>query len=482
MRSNRPIRLFPRLAWIALALVTMIVAGSLIAGCANNQATPTPTPTKTPRPADTPTPAIAAATIAPTVAPADTPVVAEPQTVVPTAAPTDAATPATTAMSVPPPTAVKLPPPTVAVAMSSSMASPDYGVQAFLWWRPEVADRDLQAINDAGFTWVKQLISWQDVEGAGKGQFDWTNADRLVEQVQQKGLKLIVRVSQDPDRPFWAGNPPDNVGDYADFLAALASRYHGRIHAYQIWNEPNLAREWGNRRPDPAAYSRMLKAAYSAIKTIDPNAIVVTAGMAPTTQDNDLAMPDLKFYDEMYQAMNSNSTGYFDMLGVHGAGYAVAPETDPSVVANDPKLNNNDPSSAELKRTYAFRHIEDVRALMERYGDQGKRVVVLEFGWSTDNRPDSPYYWHGAGAGINETVQGCYLLGALIYAKEHWQPWIGLMSMIYMPDVDWTKGDEQYYWSIIGPGYPDFYLRAPYVIIQNYLTKGVVDDACQQYK
>ena len=33
------------------------------------------------------------------------------------------------------------------------------------------------------------------------------------------------------------------------------------------------------------------------------------------------------------------------------------------------------------------------------------------------------------------------------------------MSMIYMPDVKWTKNDEQYYWSIIGPGYPDLFLR-----------------------
>ena len=147
---------------------------------------------------------------------------------------------------------------------------PSTGVQAFLWWREEVADRDLGLIKDAGFHWVKQLFSWQDIEGAGKGKYDWTKTDRIVDQVEKAGLKLIVRVSQDPDRPFWAGNPPDNAGDYADFLAAVASRYKGRIQAYQIWNEPNLAREWGNKRPDPAGYARMLKMAYSAIKTDRP--------------------------------------------------------------------------------------------------------------------------------------------------------------------------------------------------------------------
>ena len=51
-----------------------------------------------------------------------------------------------------------------------------------------------------------------------------------------------------------------------------------------------------------------------------------------------------------------------------------------------------------------------------------------------------------------------------------------------MPDVNWTKDDEQYYWSIIGPGYPDLFLRAAYVIVKNYLTNGVVDDNCQRCK
>jgi hypothetical protein len=358
------------------------------------------------------------------------------------------------------------------------MSSPDFGMQAFLWWREEVADRDLGLLKDGGFNWVKQYFAWQDIEGAGKGQFDWSRTDRIVDQVEKYGLKLLVRVSQDPDRPFWAGNAPDNSQQFADFLAALAKRYQGRIGAYQIWNEPNLAREWGNKRPDPAGYVKMLRQAYGAIKTNDPNAIVITAGMAPTTQDDDIAMPDLKFYQGMYDAMNKNSDGYFDMLGVHGAGYAVAPETDPQVVATDPKLHNNDPSPTELKRVYAFRHIEDVRDLMVRNGDGDKRVVVLEFGWTTDPRPDSPYYWHGAGAGIDDLTQANYLVDAYKWAEKHWQPWIALMSAIYLPDVEWTKDTEQYWWSVMGPGYPDLNLHQAYVELCIYLN-GLKGEHCK---
>jgi hypothetical protein len=344
-----------------------------------------------------------------------------------------------------------------------AMSSPDYGVQAFLWWREEVADRDLGLIKDAGFHWVKQLFSWQDIEGAGKGQYDWSRTDRIVDQVERAGLKLIVRLSQDPDKPFWGGNPPQNGGDFADFVAAVASRYKGRIHAYQIWNEPNLAREWGQKKPDPAGYVRMLESAYSAIKGVDPNAIVITAGMAPTGTDTSEAMPDEKFYDLMYQAMDGNSDGYFDMLGVHAAGFAAAPEISP-----DETAAKEVPYGGE--RFFAFRHVEDIRKIMERYGDD-KRVAILEFGWTTDDRSDSPYYWHGAGAGIDEATKGKYLIQALEYAQQNWTPWIGLMTVIYMPDVNWTKDTEQYYWSIIGPGYPDLFLRAPYVELCIYLNK-----------
>jgi len=445
--------------WPWLLLIAVMVLGPMLGSCAPSAPAATPTPTKTPHPTEAP--AATQPTMGPTTAKAAT---QQPTTA---STPASTATPAPTAgptqTPVPPSPTARPPAPTAVVDINSLMSSPDYGVQAFLWWRSEVADRDLGLIKDAGFNWVKQWFSWQDIEGAGKGQYDWTNTDRIVDQVEQHGLKLIVRISQDPDRPFWAGKPPANAGDFADFLAAIASRYRGRIQAYQIWNEPNLAREWGGKHPDPAGYARMLKMAYSAIKAIDPNAIVVTAGMAPTGTDNEIAMPDVKFYDLMYRAMGGVSDGYFDMLGVHAAGYAAPPELSPDeAAANKPRYGG--------ERFFAFRHVEDVRTIMERYGDQGKRVVILEFGWTTDPiHPD--YAWHGANAGIDEALKGKYLVRAYQWAAEHWRPWIALMSAIYMPDVNWTKDDEQYWWAIIGPGYPDLYLRPAYVELCIYLNE-----------
>jgi uncharacterized protein YraI len=358
-------------------------------------------------------------------------------------------------------------------APAATMQSPDFGAQAFLWWKQEVADRDLGLMEDGGFNWVKQSFAWETIEGAGKGQFNWGTADWVVNHVCQHNLRLLARLSTDPELPsFWAGAPPANIDNFADFAFAVASRYNcqpgsqGCIQAFQVWNEPNLAREWGNQRPNPAQYAEMLRKTYAAIKRGNPNAIVISAGMAPTGSNDGNAMPDDLFYEQLYQAMGS-SNGHFDMLGVHGAGFAAPPELDPAEAAANQQYGGY--------RFFAFRHVEDIRAIMVRGGDEGKKIVLLEFGWTFD--PVNPAYrWHGADAGIDQVVQADYLKRAYIYAEQNWQPWIGLMSLLTMPNIDWLEDgnpqdEEQYWWAIMDAGYPDLKFRAAYIVLCDHFNR-----------
>ena len=146
------------------------------------------------RPAPTATVALAKPTCTVTKTAAPTAAVAATE-VQPTAAPTEA--------------------PTVAAGERATlpMQSPEYGMQAFLWWRPETAHRDLGMIRDAGFGWVKQGFAWRDIEGV-KGQYDWSITDRIMDQVEQFGLHIVVRIDHQPE---WAGGgfplngPPDNL-------------------------------------------------------------------------------------------------------------------------------------------------------------------------------------------------------------------------------------------------------------------------------
>ncbi|HEV7664547.1 MAG TPA: hypothetical protein VGQ62_13495, partial [Chloroflexota bacterium] len=341
-----------------------------------------------------------------------------------------------------------------AVASPSALAAArltptDPAVHVFLWGNAPTTARDLQLARDGGFHWVKQRFEWRNIEGKNKGSFEWNEPDRIVDAIQQSGLKIVARVD---NQPKWASStitwpasgPPDNPTDWSDYLTALATRYKGRIQAYEIWNEPNLDREWGDKKPDPAAYAVMLKASYAAIKAADPQALVVSAGMSPTTTNNAQAIPDMEFIRQMYAAGAKDS---FDVLGVHAAGFKADPCADPGVVAQDPALTNYDPNPPELKRVYAFRHVEDVRGLMVQQGDSNKPMSVLEMGWTTDARPGSPYAWFA----VDREQQAKNLVGAFQCARQNWQSFMSFMTVIYIPDPAWTQQQEQYWWSITNP-------------------------------
>jgi hypothetical protein len=201
----------------------------------------------------------------------------------------------------------------------------------------------------------------------------------------------------------------------------------------------------------------MLKASYAAIKAADPQAVVISAGMSPTTTNNQQAIPDLEFIQQMYAA---GAKGSFDMLGVHAALFRAEPCMDPAAVAASPELTNNDPSPIELRRTYAFRHVEDVRQLMVQQGDGDKQMAVMEMGATTDVRPGSPYQWFA----VDRDQQAQRLVSAFECAKQDWQPWMGVMTVIYIPDPAWTQQDEQYWWSITNP---DGSVRPSYTALKN---------------
>ena len=183
---------------------------------------------------------------------------------------------------------------------------------------------------------------------------------------------------------------------------------------------------------------------YIGVKNADPQALVISAGMAPTGTGLPEAMPDDQYIEKMYQA---GAAPYFDLLGVHAPGYKEPPEISPDEAA---KLYNGN-------RFFCFRHVEDIRRIMERYGDADKQVAVLEFGWTTDP-VNSAYSWHS----VTEQQQADYLVRAYQYAKANWSPWIGPMIALSIASPFYTPEDEQYWWAITYPDFPDTRVRPAY--------------------
>jgi polysaccharide biosynthesis protein PslG len=328
-----------------------------------------------------------------------------------------------------------------------------YGVQAFLWWDKNMASLALDWTRLMVFSDVKQMFSWKDLE-PNKGEWDFTRADELVGEVEAKGLKLVVRLG---DTPGWAygeweqdtltpnpspsgrgeqspqkafiDSPPSDFQDFADYCGAIAGRYKGRIAAYQIWNEPNLAREWGGRTPNAAEYVALLKACSEAIRTADPGAILISAGLAPTGTYTTEVQPDDMYFQAMYDA---GFQQYIDVAGVNAPGYNFPPEVSP-----------DDAVAQGSQRFFTFRRVEDMRKIMVKNGDAARQMAILEMGWTTDPI-HKDYAWYA----VTEEQKADYFVRAYAYAAEHWRPWMGLMTAIYIPDPAWTPQDEQYWWAI----------------------------------
>ncbi|MBV8949975.1 MAG: hypothetical protein JOZ99_03805 [Actinobacteria bacterium] len=312
----------------------------------------------------------------------------------------------------------------------------------FIADHPATTSRDLGMAIDGGFHWQKSLFEWSQIEGAGKGQFDWTDADRVVSDSNAAGLKVLARLDFEP---AWArrdnahNGPPDNYQDYWDFVSAFVSRYSsgspiGHVSAIEIWNEPNLDREWGNApiNADSAAdYVRLLGGAYQAAHAADPGIIVVSAGLSPNGVTDGHSADDLDYLKWMYAA---GVRGKFDVLGAHAN--TQAPEVSVPLAS----LKNFPHPS------FYFRRIEQLRQVMVDNDDAAKQVWLTEWGWTTDAiHPD--YKWFA----VSPDQQAANMVQAFQFAHANWSPWIGVMTVWTLPDPTWDQNREEYWWAIANP-------------------------------
>lgn len=320
--------------------------------------------------------------------------------------------------------------------------SPEYGMNIFVWGNQSTTDRDLGRVRDAGFTWQKTLFKWRDIEPQ-RGQFNWSEADRVVLASKAANVKIIARLDFQPD---WAradgahNGPPDNYDDFGRFVTELAKRYGsnssvGPVQAIEVWNEPNLAREWGNAPLTQASageYVELLKVAYQASKAVDPSIIIISAGLSPTGWSDETARPDDLYLNWMYEA---GAKPYFDVLGAHGPGFKAPPNISPDEAAADPLWGGH--------RSFTFRRVEDLRQIMVDQGDAAKQIWLLEFGWTTDE-VNPAYAWHR----VTPEQHAEYLVAAYKWAHNNWSPWIGVMTLWTLPDPQWPPEREELWWSV----------------------------------
>ncbi|HEY3834642.1 MAG TPA: Calx-beta domain-containing protein [Acidimicrobiia bacterium] len=187
-----------------------------------------------------------------------------------------------------------------------------------------------------GVTRIRCDLSWWTVQPTNATTYDWTTYDNAVDAAAHFGITILFTVAWTP--PWARPSPlpkgvtdpshaaPKKASDYVRFVDAALNRYSpvgkarvksvtGSVTDWEIWNEPNIAS--GFTPDDPVAYGTLLASAAKSIHQIDPNAIVVSGGMAPANTTNGNWSPQ----DFLNKMAPTGALKLINAVGVHPYGF-----------------------------------------------------------------------------------------------------------------------------------------------------------------
>ncbi len=169
-----------------------------------------------------------------------------------------------------------------------------------------VAGLDARAVEwmrSAGMTWVKKQLPVE--AGLAKGI-------EFIQSAKANNFKILLGIVGSKDA--LANDFDAYVAQLATFVGELAKN---GADAIEIWNEPNLDREWPHGQIHGANYVNMLIPAYNAIKTANPATLVISGAPAPTGAEG--AFPGAVVNDDnfMRQMAQAGAAQYMDCLGLH---------------------------------------------------------------------------------------------------------------------------------------------------------------------
>jgi hypothetical protein len=194
--------------------------------------------------------------------------------------------------------------------------------------------------------------------------YDWHKVDDAVRSVAAHHKKIIFVIDQAPPWANGPGTPGPNVGSgawnpnptmFSQFVHAAALRYSGsypdpqhpgsslpRVKYWEPWNEPNIPGFFS--APDPvSAYRTLLNRAYTALKAVHSDNLVVVGGLAPVKPFPDSFTPldfaakvlCLRRVGTHFRADPScHQRARFDVLAVHSYVLGATP-TRPAAIPGD---------------------------------------------------------------------------------------------------------------------------------------------------
>jgi hypothetical protein len=231
-------------------------------------------------------------------------------------------------------------------------------------------------------------VSWPQLE-AEPGKWNFRLLDDYAQIAAERHVDILLTLgltpgwaSARPDEPsaYSNGNAaePRRIADWEEYVRFVATRYRGRIHEYEIWNEPNVK---GTFTGSAETMAELARAAYRVLKSVDPSIIVVSP--AATAQQG------VGWLDEFLRHGGCESV---DVIGYH---LYVTPQ----------------PPEAMLTLVRA------VRKVLQRRGCDNKPLWSTESGWAEPKRFSSD---EDAAAYLMRTYLLNWLLGV---QRCYWYAW-----------------------------------------------------------
>jgi len=237
-------------------------------------------------------------------------------------------------------------------------------------------------------------VTWYDLEPR-KGTWQFDSLDKYVTMAGERHLDVLLTLGQSPawasvrptegptGRPGSAAAPSD-LQYWLDYVRTVATRYKGRIHEYEVWNEPNFKQFFSGSVDELVVLE---KEAYTIIHQVDPAAKVISP---PVTGVG---------FDYLDSFLAKGGGRYADVIGYH---FYVTPRA-PEALADS---------------------ISRVRQLMNKYG-VNKPLWNTETGWFVESR--------------FENIKGDSTYKVLKADQS-----VGYVMRAYV--INWLYGAERLYW------------------------------------
>lgn len=158
-------------------------------------------------------------------------------------------------------------------------------------------------MREAGMTWAHSIV--MDI-----GE----DHDDLINKAHDAGFKILFTVIGDKDQVM----DTSYQDSYASYTAQLAS---AGADAVEVWREMNSDRYWPSGLISGANYVPLLTKTYKAIKTANPNTLVISGAPSPTGL-GDVSSTDWLWNDDVYlkSMAESGAARYADCIGLHYLG------------------------------------------------------------------------------------------------------------------------------------------------------------------